>query len=138
VTPAEYRRYLNLFAEQRQVSVATFDIAALADTIVVRDEDVTAYYDARPTEFMSPESVDFDYLELSRDLLADQVAITDEELQQHYQDSVNRFQQDEQRQASHILIPIEDDDAAALEEATAITARAKAGEPFASAFYTIP
>ena len=31
VTPSEYRRYLNLFGEQRQVSIATFDVAALAE-----------------------------------------------------------------------------------------------------------
>jgi peptidyl-prolyl cis-trans isomerase D len=131
VTPSEYRRYINLMAEQRQFSVATFDVAALADTVVIRDEDVTAYYDARPTGFMSPESVDFDYLELQRDAFALQAAITDEQLQQHYRDSVSRFQQDEQRQASHILITIEGDENAAMEQAAAITARAKAGEPFA-------
>ncbi len=130
VTPSEYRRYLNLYAEQRQVSVATFDVAALADTVVIRDEDIAAYYDARPDGFMSPESVDFEYLELRRGLLAEQTVISEEELQQHYQDSSNRFQQDEQRQASHILIPFEDDEEGAQEQATALTARAKAGEPF--------
>jgi peptidyl-prolyl cis-trans isomerase D len=131
VTPSEYRRYLNLFAEQRQFSMATFDVAALADTVVIRDEDVVAYYEAHPTEFMSPESVDFNYLELSRESLAAQATISEEQLQQHYQDSVDRFQQDEQRRASHILILAGDDEAAALELATSLAARAKAGEPFA-------
>lgn len=130
VTPAEYRRYINLIAEQRQVSLATFDVAALADTIVVRDEDIQALYDSRPNDFMSPESVDFGYLELRRDLLAENAEISEEELQQYYQDSTNRFQQDEQRQASHILITFDDDEAAAEELASTLTARANAGEPF--------
>lgn len=131
VTPSEYRRYLNLFAEQRQVSIATFDVAALADTVVVKEEDVVAYYEARPQGFMSPESVDFEYLELDRDQLAAIAEVSDEQLQQIYADAPDRFLRDEQRRASHILILSQDDDDAAKEQANALTARAKAGEPFA-------
>ena len=113
VTPAEYRRYLNLFGEQRQVSIATFDVAALADTVVVKEEDIVAYYDAAPYAFLSPESVDFEYIELRRDLLTQAIEVSEEELLQYYDESVNRFQQDEQRQASHILILFEEDEVAA-------------------------
>jgi peptidyl-prolyl cis-trans isomerase D len=130
VTPAEYRRYLNLVAEQRVASIATFDIAALADTIVVRDEDVQAYYDARPDEFRAPESVDFEYVELRRDAIAEDVEISEDVLQQYYEDNSGRFLQDEQRQARHIMILFGDDEAAAEEEASALAARAQAGEPF--------
>ena len=130
VTPAEYRRYLNLYGEQRQVSIATFDVAALAETVVVKEEDVTAYYDARPDDFMSPESVDFEYIDLRRDWLMQEIEITEEELLQHYEESKTRFQQDEQRQARHILITFDGDEAAAEEQAVALTARANAGEPF--------
>ena len=41
----EYRRYLNLYAEQRIASIATFDIAGLADLTVefwVNTTDMTA------------------------------------------------------------------------------------------------
>jgi peptidyl-prolyl cis-trans isomerase D len=130
VTPAEYRRYLNLFGEQRQVSIATFDVAALADTVVVKEEDITAYYDARPDSFLSPETVDFEYIELRRDVLTQAIEISESELLQLYEESVSRFQQDEQRQARHILITFDDDEGAAEEQAVALTARAKAGEPF--------
>jgi peptidyl-prolyl cis-trans isomerase D len=130
VTPSEYRRYLNLFGEQRQVSLATFNVAALADTVVVKEEDIVAYYDARPDDFLSPETVDFEYIELRRDLLTQDVEITEEELLRYYEESANRFQQDEQRQARHILITFDDDEAAAEEQAVALAARAKAGEPF--------
>lgn len=131
VTPADYRRYINLFVEQRRVSMATFDVAALADTVVVKDEEVQAYYDARPTAYMSSESVDFEYIEIRRDQLAEETEISEEELVQHYEESANRFQQDEQRRAAHVLILFGDDEEAAREQAVAIAARAKAGEPFA-------
>jgi len=131
VTPSEYRRYLNLFAEEREVSVATFDVAALADTLVVSSEDAAERYAARPTDFMLPETVDFEYLEISRELISAEVEISAEELQQYYEDSVSRFQQDEQRQAAHILITLDDDEVAAEEQAKTLAIRAQAGEPFA-------
>jgi len=130
VTPTEYRRYLNLFAEQRQASVAVFDIAALADTIVVKDEDVQAYYDARPDDFRSPESVDFEYIEINRETLAAEIEVADDVLQQYYEDNSHRFLQDEQRRARHILLTLDDGEEAAEQEAVALTARIEAGEPF--------
>jgi peptidyl-prolyl cis-trans isomerase D len=131
VTPAEYRRYLNLYAEQRIASVATFDIAALADTIVVRDEDVQEFYDSRPDEFQAPESVDFEYLEVNRDLISESIAVSEEDLQAYYEVNGDRFRQDESRRAAHILITFDDDEVAAEELATSLVARAQAGEPFA-------
>jgi len=130
VTPSEYRRHLNLIAEQRVASIATFDIAALADTIVVRDEDVQAYYEARPDDFRAPESVDFEFLEVRRDQLASEIQVAGNVLQQYYEDNSSRFLQDEQRQARHILTLFGDDEAAAEEQAADLTARVQAGEPF--------
>lgn len=131
VTPAEYRRYLNLVREQREVSVATFELESIADTIEVSDEDVQAYYDERTEEFSSPESVDFRYVELRRDELAQQVDVGEEELREYYEQSSGRYLQDEQRRASHILLEFGDDEAAAREQAAALLARVQAGEPFA-------
>ena len=131
VTPAEYRRYLNLFAEQRIASIAIFDIASLAETIVIHDEDVQEYYDARPDDFRAPESVDFEYLEIDRDVIAESIEISEEDLQAYYEANGDRFRQDESRRAAHILITIDGDEAAAEELAASLTARAQAGEPFA-------
>ena len=130
VTPAEYRRYLNLYGEQRQVAIAEIDVTALSEAVEVTDEDVQAYYDSRPDAFLSPESVDFQYVELSRSGLAETLEITEDELQRYYEQAGERFVRDEQRQARHILIPFGDDEAAAEAEAAALTARASAGEPF--------
>ncbi len=131
VTPAEYRRYLNLVGEQREVSVATFDIDSIGESIEVGDEAIQAYYDERSEEFRSPETVDFSYVELRRDELARQVEVSDEALREYYEQSRSRFLQDEQRRARHILIEAGDDEAKAEEQATALAARVRAGEPFA-------
>ena len=130
VTPSEYRRYINLLAEEREVSLAVFDVAALADTIVVNDEDVQAYYDDRPDDFMAPESVDFEYLEVNREQIAEDIEIAEDVLRQYYDTNSGRFLQDEQRQARHILLAFGDDEIATEDEATALAARVNAGEPF--------
>ncbi|MEQ8206701.1 MAG: SurA N-terminal domain-containing protein [Woeseia sp.] len=131
VTPAEYRRYLNLVREQREVAIATFDVDSIAESIEINDGDVQAYYDERPGDFMSSETVDLKYIELRRDQLQQQLDISEQDLRDEYAAASNRYLQDEQRQASHILILSGDDEAAAQEQATAIAARVRAGEPFA-------
>jgi len=130
VTPAEYRRYLNLYGERRLVSLAELNLAEMTESIEVSEEDIQAYYDARPDDFQSEESVDVAYVELNRDELAESVEVTEDELRQYYEDRRDDYLQDEQRQARHILILFGDDEAAAEQEAAALTARVQAGEPF--------
>ena len=130
VTPSEYRRHLNIYGEQRQVAVATFELAGISEGIEVSEDDILAYYDARPDGFQSEETVDFEFIEIGRDLLALEAEVSDDELQQYYQEASNRYLQDEQRQARHILIPFDDDEDAAQQQATSLLARLNAGEPF--------
>ncbi len=131
VTPAEYRRYLNLYGEQRRAAIATFDMQAVAAGIEIEDAKVTEYYDAHPEEFQAPESVDLAYIEIDRRDLGQRVEISDAELQEYYDQVKSRYVQDEQRQARHILVAFDGDEGAALDEATALAERARAGEPFA-------
>jgi peptidyl-prolyl cis-trans isomerase D len=130
VTPAEYRRYLNLYGEQRRAAIATFNVDAFAEDIEIGEEEVVAYYEENPVEFQTPESVDVKYIEIDRNHLVDQVDISEEQLREYYAQSTNRYLQDESRQARHILIPFGEDRSAAEEQAAAIAARVRAGEPF--------
>lgn len=130
VTPADYRRYLNLYGEQRQISMAGIDINELKASIEVTDDQIAEYYEIRTDDFQAPESVDLAYVELNRNEIAEQIEIDEEELRQYYEESKSRYLQDEQRRARHILIPFGDDEAAAEEQARALAARAQAGEPF--------
>ena len=130
VTPAEYRRYLNLYAEQRVVTIATIPFDGIEEGIEISEEDIVAFYEENPERFQTEESVDINFIEIRRDELAAAAELPEEEIQQYYNDVSNRYLQDEQRRARHILIPFGEDEAAAEEEATALTARIKAGEPF--------
>ena len=130
VTPAEYRRYLNLMGEQRRMTLAMFDSSAISAGVEVSEEEIVAFYDDRPGEFTLPETADIQYIEIRRDVLSQQVEISEEALEDYYEDSKNRYLQDEQRRARHILILFDDDEDAAEEQAEALTARIRAGEAF--------
>jgi peptidyl-prolyl cis-trans isomerase D len=130
VTPAEYRRYLNLMGEQRLMTVATFDPRAISEGIEVTEDEIVAFYDDRPGEFTTPEAADVEYIEIRRDILSQQVDVSEQALQDYYEDSESRYLRDEQRRARHILIPFDDDEEAAEQQAKALTARVRAGEPF--------
>ncbi|MDJ0918914.1 MAG: SurA N-terminal domain-containing protein [Woeseiaceae bacterium] len=130
VSPAEYRRYLNLVAEQRVVTLVELTADMVDETIEVSEEEILAFYDENASLYQQPESADIEYILISRDTVAERVEITEAELAEYYEQEKSRYLQEEQRQARHILILTGDDEAAALEQAEALAARAKAGEPF--------
>ena len=90
VTPAEYRRYLNLVAEQRLVFIATFDIEGVAADVEVSDEMTAAFYDADESLFLLPETATIEYIELSRAAVAETIEISEQAINEHYLDSQSR------------------------------------------------
>jgi peptidyl-prolyl cis-trans isomerase D len=132
VTPAEYRRYLNLMAEQRVVSLASLNQEVVEDAIEISDDMISAWYESNPQAYQLPESVDIEYLVVSRDAVAEGIEVSEDELTDYYEDNRDRFLQDEQRRARHILIEAGDDEQAARAEAEAAYARVQAGESFAA------
>lgn len=131
VTPAEYRRYLNLIAEQRLVSLATFDLESAGVGIEVTEEMVAAFYADNDTMFLTEEAADVEFIEINRDAVAESIDVSEDTLLGFYEDNKSRYLQDEQRQARHILILFGDDEDAAQAEAAELLARVQAGESFA-------
>jgi peptidyl-prolyl cis-trans isomerase D len=130
VTPSEYRRYLNLAAEQRLVSLATLTEDVVGGEIEITDEQIQAFYDSNPTMFQLPESADVQYIRISREDVAEGVQVDEERLAQYYEDEKDRYLQDEQRQARHILIQFDNDEDAARAQAEDLLMRIRAGDSF--------
>lgn len=126
VTEQEARDFASL--ERQTRDFASFVVKADPAAIELGDEDVKSYYDEHAAEFMSPEQVVLEYVELHKDSFFDQVEVTDEELQPLYQNEIANLA--EQRQAAHILI--EGDDEAARSQIEEIKTRVDAGEDFAT------
>ncbi len=126
VTEQEARAFASL--ERQTRDFASLAIKADPATVELADGDVQVYYDEHASEFMSPEQVVLEFVELHKDSFFDQVEVSDEELQPLYQSEIANLA--EQRQAAHILI--EGDDEAARTQLEALKARIDAGEDFAA------
>tara|TARA_R110002096_G_scaffold6305_5_gene29283 strand:- start:9702 stop:11600 length:1899 start_codon:yes stop_codon:yes gene_type:complete len=131
VPPSSYRRYLNLAFENRLVTTASISAEAVADEVNVSDEMVAAYYDENPDLFNLPETADIQYVEIRRDSVASDVRVSEDDLLEYYEYNKDRYLRDEQRQARHILILFDDDEAGAEQVANEVLTRVRAGESFA-------
>ena len=129
-TPSEYRRYLNLYLEQRQVDIIEINITNIAESISIDNDEIQNFYNDNIEKFITPESVDFKYIEIDRNNLSSNIEVTEEELQQHFENSSFRFLQEEKRQVQHILIPFGDDEISSNNLAMELTKRALSGESF--------
>ncbi len=130
VSPAGYRRFLNLGYEQRVVTTASITAESVADEIDVTDEMIAAYYEDNPGLYQVPETADVEYVEIRRDEIAKTVSITEQQLQEFYEFNTDRYLQDEQRRARHILILFDDDEPAAEVVANEMLTRVRSGESF--------
>ena len=130
VPPSNYRRFLNLAFENRVITTATIQPASVADEINVTDEMITAYYDENPALYNLPETADIEYVEIARGAVAADVDVTEQELLEYYDLNKDRYLQDEQRQARHILILFDDDEAGAEAVANEVLTRVRSGESF--------
>ena len=88
----------------REISVATLQSDSFSDLAKVDPADVKAYYDKHQDEFRRPEQVRMQFLVLSVNNLILTTTVTDDEIKDFYQQNANKYQGDESRRASHILI----------------------------------
>lgn len=130
LTPATYRRYLNLAGEQRIVTLATLSPELVSDEVAISDDMVAAFYESNPSLYQQPESADVEYVEILRSDVAAGITVSEEELVAYFEANEDRFQRDEQRHARHILVPFGDDEAAAEALAAELVTRVQSGESF--------
>jgi peptidyl-prolyl cis-trans isomerase D len=129
--PVELDRRYALEKQQREID---YVLLAASDftPAPVTDEQVQKYYEQNGSEFLLPETVDLQYLELTRAQAEAGVTVTEQGLKDYYEEVKDRFESAERRQGRHILITTEGmDDAAAQKKAQELTDKAKAGADFA-------
>ena len=120
---------LQLEKQSRDVAYGVIFAQEQLDTVEVADEEVKQYFDKHQDNYLAPERVVVDYIELSIDQLKNDVDIDDEALKELYANNKEQFVGPEQRRVSHILI--EGADETALTTITAVKQRLESGEDFA-------
>ncbi|MGF6514686.1 peptidyl-prolyl cis-trans isomerase D [Pseudomonas sp. BT76 TE3572] len=128
VTDAQVLAFARL--EKQTRDFASLDVKADPAAVKLTDDEVKAYYDEHAKEFMTPDQVVIDYLELKKASFFDQVSVKDEDLQAAYQKEIANLS--EQRRAAHILIEVNDKvtEAQAKAKIEEIQARLAKGEKF--------
>ncbi len=130
VTDDQVLAFARLEKQTRDFASLTFK--ADPATAKVTDDEVKAQYDQHIKQFMSPDQVVLDYIELKKSSFFDQVKVDDESLQAMYQKEIANLA--EQRHAAHILIEVnaKTTDAQAKAKVEEIQARLAKGEDFAT------
>ncbi len=134
VTERELEAAVRLQRQKRVIEILTLPVARFSD-VVIEDADIRAYYDSNQADYVAPEQVKLEYIELSRDAIASAVQVEDGELRALYEQRMADFQTPEQRDASHILLTLDDDAdeatvAATRERLEAIKAQFDSGTSF--------
>ncbi len=133
VTDAQVNDYLRLRDQTRDFHFVKIDRPTTDAKI--SDDAIAAYYKAHPQQFMTPEEISLDYVELNEATMQAKADVDDATLKQEYADQKSHFVAPEQRLASHILISVGKNanaaaQKAALAKAQSIEKQLKEGKTF--------
>lgn len=104
VSQAQATTILNLQLEERQYSEFRIAPEQYADKVKVDADAVKKFYDQNQTQFEIPEQVKVEYVILSLDSMLSQISVSDAEIKARFEGHKDKYQQPEERRASHILI----------------------------------
>ena len=130
----ELAEIVRVISQRRDLAYLPLTVDLYGESVSVADEEIEIRYDEEQSNYMTPLTVDAEYLVLGvQDLLNDtSIEVSEEELASLYKEEKTAALRDEQRASSHILLQVNDDrdDASARAEIEAIAARLEAGEVF--------
>jgi peptidyl-prolyl cis-trans isomerase D len=138
VTDAQLDTYLRLRDQRRDLRFLKLAKPAPAPGAgEVSEDEIAAYYKEHAAEFMVPERVALEYVELESAKLEVDTTPDDSVLQERYEKEKARFVTPEQRLASHILVKVDgkgtpEEQKQALAKAQAIEEQLKGGADFAT------
>ncbi|WP_271274087.1 SurA N-terminal domain-containing protein [Aliamphritea hakodatensis] len=127
----EAEQVVALDRQTRDFAVITLSAEDYKAQQNVTAENISAYYEDNKSEFMTEEQVIIEYLMLNKADLRGDVEVDEAELQSQFDQRLAAFQAQEERQISHILIELGDDEAAAEAKANELYAQLQGGADFA-------
>ena len=90
--------------QQRDVTIAEIKAKDFVSAVKIEPTAVKAYYDKHKDKLLVPEKVKIEFLLLSASSLISGIKVDDAEIKQFYDENITKFQGNEERRASHILI----------------------------------
>ncbi|MDH3763071.1 MAG: SurA N-terminal domain-containing protein [Gammaproteobacteria bacterium] len=131
VLPAVRKQFSSLKNQTRKIR--TIRYSATADDIKIDDSDIEQHYQLHSARYRTPEQLRIDYIEVSLDDIKQGIEVNADEVRARYEDNREAYSSPEIREASHILIKVDDDNdnEQALARINDIRNRIVNGESFA-------
>ncbi len=100
-------RVFALQSEKREVMEYRLSLEAYLDKVKLEPEAARKFYEANSKQFEIAEQARAEYVVLSMDAIAGQLAVSDTEVKAWYDGHKDRYGQAEERRAAHILVGFE-------------------------------
>ena len=133
-TDTEVQQLQRLSNQQRDIGYLQISNEEYLKKARASNAQIEEYYNAHKNDFMNPERISVEYVDLDLRKLATGYEVSDEAIKQHYEGHRQSYvSKPEQRKVRHILIKVDDktDENAALAKMTDIEKRLKKGQSFA-------
>ncbi len=104
VSDTQAEAMLKIQSEERQFSEFRIAPERLADKVKIEAAAIQKHYDENKPLFELPEQVKAEYIVLSLDALLAKVTVPDADVKAWYEGHKDRYEQAEERRASHILV----------------------------------
>jgi peptidyl-prolyl cis-trans isomerase D len=131
VTPASRKQYANLQNQTRKIRSLKYRLDP--SSVQVEDAEVEQYYRENPGRYRTAEQVKIDFVEVGLEKIKQNIVVDEADVEARYQEGLSSYTTPEYREASHILIQINDetDEATALATINGLRDRIENGESFA-------
>ena len=135
-TSRELEEAVRMEGQQRRFRYLVLPAARAAEQVEINDQEIADYYKVHSKDFMTPERVRIQYLELDAATLDTGTVPDEKSVEALYNEQSDQYVTEEQRHARHILVrllPDADEAAitAARQKAESLMQRLEAGEDFA-------
>lgn len=134
-TQQQTEQAIALRNQKRNFGYTVIPVSKYLNTAKVDDAAVENYYQQHKLDFVVPEKVQLEYVELSLDDVMRNLSVSDEKLREYYQANIQSFSEPKLVHVRHIMITATKDSAAdkdgsALKEIDAVYAKLQQGASF--------
>ena len=126
----ELESAIALQQQTRSIDYLVVNKEAMQDSVEVSEQEIADYYELNSGQFLSPERLSVNYIELkAQDITV--ASVTEDDVKAYYEQSKAQYVEPEKRRVSHILIDNSEDDDAAKAKAESLLAQLNQGADFA-------
>jgi peptidyl-prolyl cis-trans isomerase D len=106
VLPAEINHFVKLYLQTRDYDYLKIPTNLFMDKAHITDDEVNHYYQTHLKEFIEPEKVCIDFIQLSMHKIREHVSVSKDEIKRYYDDNQTNFLTPIQWKVAHILFAL--------------------------------